>query len=69
VCGRVKLVLLAYVFGDGLRDQNGRVWSIDTGLRMTASHPGSSCYVVEVCTSCQWNHLREAFTARHSATG
>jgi hypothetical protein len=69
VCGKAKLVLLAYVFGEGLRDQNGRVWSIDTGLRMTAAHPGSSCYVVEVCTCCQWNHLREAFTARHSATG
>jgi hypothetical protein len=24
---------------------------------------------VEVCTNCQWNHLREAFTARHTATG
>ncbi|MGZ8631070.1 MAG: DUF5318 family protein [Actinomycetota bacterium] len=69
VCGKAKLVLLAYVYGEGLRDQNGRVWSIDTGLRMTAAHPGSSCYVVEVCTYCQWNHLREAFTARHSATG
>ena len=62
-------MLLAYVYGEGLRDQNGRVWSIDTGLRMTAAHPGSSCYVVEVCTNCQWNHLREAFTARHSAAG
>jgi hypothetical protein len=69
VCAKEKLVLLAYVYGESLRDQNGRVWSIDTGLRMTAAHPGASCYVVEVCTSCQWNHLREAFTARHSATG
>jgi hypothetical protein len=69
VCSAAKLVLLAYVYGDGLRQQNGRVWSIDTGLRMTAAHPGASCYVVEVCTHCQWNHLREAFTARQSATG
>ena len=69
VCGRVKLVLLAYVYGDGLRDQNGRVWSIDTGLMMTAANPGASCYVVEVCTECQWNHLHEAFTARRSAAG
>ena len=69
VCGRVKLVLLAYVYGDSLRDHNGRVWSIETGLRMTAANPGASCYVVEVCTSCQWNHLREAFTARRTAAG
>ena len=66
VCGMEKLVLLAYVYGDGLREQNGRVWSIDTGLRMAAAHPGARCYVVEVCTSCHWNHLREAFTARRT---
>ena len=67
VCNKVKLVLLAYVYGDGLRDQNGRVWSVETGLKMTAAHPGAACYVVEVCTGCQWNHLHEAFTARRIA--
>ncbi len=64
VCGREKLVLLAYVFGDGLKQDNGRVWSIETGLKLTASHEGACCYVVEVCRSCQWNHLSEVFTAR-----
>ncbi|MFN8232644.1 MAG: DUF5318 family protein [Actinomycetota bacterium] len=69
VCGREKLVLLAYVYGDGLRDENGRVWSIETGLKMAAANPGSRCYVVEVCNACHWNHLRETFTARRSAVG
>ncbi len=69
VCGKDKLVLLAYVYGDGLKADNGRVWSIDTGLRMAAAYPGASCYVVEVCRTCQWNHLREAFTARRAASG
>ena len=69
VCGKDKLVLLAYVYGDGLRADNGRVWSIQIGLRMAAAHPGSACYVVEVCRSCQWNHLRESFTARMAANG
>jgi Family of unknown function (DUF5318) len=64
VCGRAKLRLLAYVYGDGLRENNGRVWPLDTGLAMAAERPGSWCYVVEVCTSCQWNHLAEAFVAR-----
>ena len=68
VCGKVKLVLLAYVYGDGLKQDNGRVWSIQTGLKLTAAHAGSCCYVVEVCRNCCWNHLSEAFTAR-SATG
>ena len=67
VCGKEKLVLLAYVYGDGLKAENGRVWSIETGLRMAAAHPGARCYVVEVCRGCQWNHLKEAFTARRSA--
>ena len=72
VCGKDKLVLLAYVYGDSLRQDNGRVWSIEIGLKMAAAHTGSCCYVVEVCRSCSWNHLSEAFTARAStavATG
>lgn len=69
VCGKDKLVLLAYVYGDTLKQENGRLWSIATGLRLAAANPGACCYVVEVCRRCQWNHLREAFTARRAATG
>jgi hypothetical protein len=69
VCKKVKLVLLAYVYGEGLRDLNGRVWSIDTGLRMAAATPDARCYIVEVCTECQWNHLRESLSARRRAVG
>jgi hypothetical protein len=69
VCGKDKLVLLAYVYGDALKNENGRVWSLDTGLRLAAANPGACCYVVEVCRACHWNHLREAFTARRSAAG
>ena len=64
VCGKEKLVLLAYVYGESLKADSGRVWSIATGLRLAAAHPGACCYVVEVCITCQWNHLRESFTAR-----
>lgn len=66
VCGTTRLVLLAYVFGDGLKQDNGRVWPLETGLAMAADRPGSWCYVVEVCTGCQWNHLSEAFVARYA---
>jgi hypothetical protein len=67
VCGREKLVLLAYVYGETLKADSGRVWSIETGLKLAAAHPGACCYVVEVCRTCHWNHLREAFTARRTA--
>ena len=64
VCRKDKLRLVTYVYGDGLRQDNGRVWPLDVGLAMAADRPGSWCYVVEVCTTCQWNHLHEAFVAR-----
>ncbi len=64
VCDRHELKLLAYVFGDGLARNNGRVWPLATALRLAASHRGACCYVVEVCTACSWNHLSEAYTAR-----
>src|SRR4051812_21856939 len=44
VCGKCKLVLLAYVYGEALKHDNGRVWSIDTGLRMAAANQGACCY-------------------------
>src|SRR5438094_10550174 len=64
VCDRDELRLLAYVYGDDLKANNGRVWELDKALSLAADHQGSRCYVVEVCTSCSWNHLREAFVAR-----
>ncbi|MEA2522759.1 MAG: hypothetical protein QOI81_2405 [Actinomycetota bacterium] len=64
VCGKVKLVLLAYVYGESLKADSGRVWSVAAGIRLAAAHADACCYVVEVCTTCHWNHLREAFTAR-----
>lgn len=64
VCDEESLKLLAYVFADELNSNSGRVWSIKSALTMTARFPGAACYIVEVCTNCQWNHLTETFTAR-----
>jgi hypothetical protein len=64
VCNDAKLKLVTFVYGDGLKQDNGRVWPLDVGLSMAADRPGSWCYVVEVCTECHWNHLHEAFVAR-----
>jgi Family of unknown function (DUF5318) len=64
VCSREDLRLLAYVYADELKRDNGRVWSIDKALSIAASCKGGACYVVEVCTGCSWNHLTEAFVER-----
>ena len=64
ICDRDELRLLAYVYGEDLKANNGRVWELDKALTIAADHRGARCYVVEVCTGCSWNHLREAFVAR-----
>jgi hypothetical protein len=64
VCEQNRLRLLAYVFADDLKRDNGRVWALDKALALAASRRNGTCYVVEVCTGCAWNHLSEAFVAR-----
>ncbi len=64
VCREECLRLLAYVFSDELKSDNGRVWRLDAALTMTAKCLDGTCYVVEVCTDCSWNHLSEAYVAR-----
>ena len=64
VCGQHDLRLLAYVYADELKRDSGRVWAIDKALALTAKCKSGSCYIVEVCTGCSWNHLSEAFVGR-----
>jgi hypothetical protein len=64
VCKGDELRLLAYVYADGLRRNNGRAFEVGEGLAIAAGQQGGACYVVEVCTGCCWNHLSEAFLAR-----
>jgi hypothetical protein len=64
ICSRDELRLLAYVYGDDLKGNNGRAWGLEKALTIAADHRGARCYVVEVCTGCSWNHLHEAFVAR-----
>ena len=65
VCGRTNLRLVSYVYGDALRNANGRCISTPTELqKLEAAHEEFSRYVVEVCLDCRWNHL-----ARHELHG
>ena len=64
VCEEYTLRLLAYVYADDLKRNNGRVWSIDAAMTLASQRRNGTCYVVEVCTGCAWNHLNEAFVGR-----
>jgi hypothetical protein len=64
ICSKYELRLLAYVYADGLRRNNGRAFQVAEALALAAATRGGKCYVVEVCTDCCWNHLSEAFLAR-----
>jgi hypothetical protein len=64
VCKGPDLRLLAYVYADGMKQENGRAFEVNEGLARAAEYRGGACYVVEVCTGCSWNHLAESFTAR-----
>jgi hypothetical protein len=64
VCREESLRLLAYVFSEELKADNGRVWELSKALNLAAECGDGTCYVVEVCTHCSWNHLSEAFVAR-----
>ncbi len=61
VCAETSLVHVTYVFGDALRQLSGRVWPRDGLLDLHRSVDECACYVVEVCTTCYWNHLTQRY--------
>ncbi len=61
ICEAHKLVLVSYVFGPRL-PSFGRCITSAKELKALAKRSGEfSCYVVEVCPSCCWNHLARTF--------
>ena len=61
VCAAGPLVHVTYVFGDALRQANGRVWPRNGLADLHRSMDEVACYVVEVCTACYWNHLAQRY--------
>jgi hypothetical protein len=64
ICESDELRLLAYVFAEGMKQDNGRPFEVNEARAIAAQQRGGACYVVEVCTDCNWNHLAEAFLTR-----
>ena len=70
VCGEDNVRYVSYVYGEKLKQANGRAIS-DTSelLKLGASCDEFACYDVEVCLDCRWNHLsrRELHGRRHDS--
>lgn len=61
ICATTKLKLVSYVFGRGL-PASGRVVGSKSDLRkLSRIGRDLTCYVVEVCPGCSWNHLARTF--------
>ncbi|MGQ0616195.1 MAG: DUF5318 family protein [Acidimicrobiia bacterium] len=61
ICEKDRVVLVSYVFGPRL-PSFGRCITTRTELKTLAGRAADmSCYVVEVCPSCSWNHLAQVF--------
>lgn len=71
ICSHDTLKWVRYVYGDELRSNNGRVvYPAEWLDELTAAHDQFTCYVVEVCVDCAWNHLvRSYLTGRRFVTG
>lgn len=61
VCEQVNVVLVSYVFGPRL-PPFGRCITSRREIQQIAKRPGNfTCYVIEVCPECSWNHLARTF--------
>jgi hypothetical protein len=62
ICEEAKVRLVSYVFGPRLPPSGTCVTSKREMQRLTRTGRELSCYVIEVCPQCSWNHLAQAFT-------
>jgi hypothetical protein len=72
ICEESNVVLVSYVFGNGLAPGGHNVTNRTEMRKFARRSPEMTCYVVEVCPNCSWNHLARSFrvagtTQRRSA--
>lgn len=64
VCARDSLKQVRYVYGETLKANSGRVvYPAGWLAELSRIHDDFTCYVVEVCLDCAWNHLLRAHAA------
>lgn len=64
VCDATPLRIVSYVYGDGLRrlKANGRcITTVEELEQLHTKVDEFTCYEVEVCPDCSWNHLFRSY--------
>lgn len=60
ICEEEQLVLVSFAFGPRLPPHGRCITGQEVG-RLSARRDEATCYVVEVCPGCSWNHLVRTF--------
>ena len=61
ICEHHRLVHVTFAFGPGLPPSGLAVANLNELSKTARPRADVSCYVVEVCTGCSWNHLLSVF--------
>jgi len=61
ICEHERLVQVTFAFGPGLPPGGLPVTEPGALSKAARKTEQTSCYVVEVCTGCSWNHLLSVF--------
>jgi hypothetical protein len=63
ICEEAKVRLVSYAFGNRLGPAGVCVTSRQEMTRLARTAKDLTCYVVEVCPNCSWNHRARSFAA------
>lgn len=61
LCRKEPLTHVAWVYGDELKHAAGSARTREELARMAALFEEFSVYVVEICRTCNWNHLVQSY--------
>ena len=61
ICRKEQLTLVSWVFGDHLGAVSGSARTAEELVLLATRYDEFSVYVVEVCRTCEWNHLVKSY--------
>jgi len=61
ICAGDDLVAVSFAFGVGLPNAGRVITDLAEAKKLRSRGRPSTCYLLEVCRQCWWNHLRESF--------